>query len=43
MEGVFDREAEALRHQLDCYRTAAKQLNVLLVHRNKEIEGSMPD
>ena len=43
VEGLPSGEEEALRHQLDCYRTAAKQLSVLLMHRNKEIEGSSRD
>ena len=37
--GTPSEGMDALKHQLDCYKTAAKQLSVLLVHRNKEIEG----
>ena len=42
VDGWSSGKEEALRHQLDCYRTAAKQLSVLLGHRNKEIEGNFP-
>lgn len=42
MEGGFRGEVQVLRHQLDCYKAAAKQLGVLLMHRNKEIAGALP-